>query len=418
MLTVEQNERITRVGPGTPMGEVFRRYWIPALLAEEVAEPDSPPVKVKLLGEELVAFRDSTGQVGLVDAYCPHRRAPLYFGRNEEAGIRCVYHGWKFDCAGTCVDMPSEPDTSVLKTRVSLKAYPTYEAAGIVFTYMGPRGQMPEVPDYEFLRAPAAQRRVSKTNEACNWLQALEGGVDSAHVSYVHNDDLENTTTFLQLDKHPRLEVEETAYGFRYSSTRDIGDGRFHVNCYQFILPCMQIRGGGAYGGHIAGHFWVPMDDYNVCVYNTLMEIDDSTEITDEAWEEYEHRAGRSRKFGDYIEGTYWLKANPSNDYFIDRELQRTKTFTGIRGVNTQDYAVQETMERIVDRSKEALGTSDKAIQKVRRLFLEACAAVEAGDPPRGVDPLPSRAVRSGSRIISKDERWQDALAADLAARW
>lgn len=287
----------------------------------------------------------------------------------------------------------------------------------MVWAYMGPRGQMPETPDYEILRAPSAQYRISKTFEACNWLQALEGGIDSVHVSFVHNNDLSDKDSPLQRDIHPQLEVEDTPYGFRYSSKRDLGDGRFLVNAYQFIMPFIQIRGGRTYGGHIAGHLWVPVDDYKVCVYNFLLLFDESKEITDEYWAEYEHRNGRGPQ--DFIDGGFWLKANPSNDHLIDREVQRTRTMTGIEGINTQDFAVQEGMEPIVDRSLEHLGTTDKAIQRARRIYLDACAAVEAGDPPaRGIDPEPARHVRSASGFLAKDERWQDALAADMKAYW
>src|SRR3984885_7027362 len=171
MLSKEDNERLVRVGAGTPTGDLMRRYWLPALTAEELPERDGAPVRVRLLGEDLVAFRDSSGRVGLVDAFCPHRRAPMFFGRNEECGLRCVYHGWKFDADGTCVDMPSEPPDSLFKTKVTITAYPTWEGGGIVWTYMGPPEHQPPHPDYELVRTPATHRYTSKTYEECNWLQ-------------------------------------------------------------------------------------------------------------------------------------------------------------------------------------------------------------------------------------------------------
>src|SRR5579875_720451 len=177
MLTPQENERLTRVGPGTPMGNVFRRYWLPAALSSELPEPDCPPVRVRILGEDLVAFRDTEGKVGLVSAYCPHRRAPMFFGRNEECGLRCVYHGWKFDRTGTCVDMPSEPPDSLFKTKVTIKSYPTWEGGDLIWTYMGPPAEQPPVPDYEYVRAPKTHRFVSKTLQRCNYLAALDGGV-------------------------------------------------------------------------------------------------------------------------------------------------------------------------------------------------------------------------------------------------
>src|SRR6185312_16358187 len=190
MLTKEENERLTRVGPGTPMGNVFRRYWLPAALSSELPEPDGAPVRVRILGEDLIAFRASDGTIGLVSAYCPHRRAPMFFGRNEENGLRCVYHGWKFDVGGNCVDMPSEPPGSLFKTKVTIENYPTYEAGGIVWAYMGPVEKKPEPPDYELLRVPGTHRFVSKTFEHAHFAQALEGGLDTAHSSFLHNMNL------------------------------------------------------------------------------------------------------------------------------------------------------------------------------------------------------------------------------------
>ena len=181
MLPREENELLTRVGQDTAMGKTMRLYWIPALLARELQEPDGTPVRVRLLGEDLVAFRDSSGTVGLVSAFCPHRRAPMFFGRNEECGLRCVYHGWKFDVTGTCVDMPSEPPDSLFKTKVTIAAYPTFEAADIVWAYLGPPELKPEPPGHELVRTPPTHRHVSKSFEDCNFLQALEGGIDPTH---------------------------------------------------------------------------------------------------------------------------------------------------------------------------------------------------------------------------------------------
>src|SRR5579871_1356736 len=242
MLTSEENARLTRVGPGTPMGVLMRRYWQPACLSSELPENDGAPIRVRLLGEDLIAFRDSEGKVGLVDAYCPHRRAPMFFGRNEECGLRCVYHGWKFDREGNCVDMPSEPPDSLFKTKVKIEAYPTFEAAGAVWCYMGPPEQQPPVPDYEWMRAPATHRHLSKTFEEANWLQALEGGLDTAHSSFLHNMDLNNRAYLRNADTAPLLEVDKTDYGFRYAGIRSAGE-RNYVRVYHYIMPAQQCRG-------------------------------------------------------------------------------------------------------------------------------------------------------------------------------
>ena len=423
MLSPELNEVVTRIGPDTPMGTVFRRYWLPALLSPEVPEPDGPPVRVRMLGEDLVAFRDSTGQVGLVGAYCPHRRAPLFFGRNEEAGLRCVYHGWKFDVGGNCVDLPSEPPDSVFKQKINVDAYPTWEGGGIVWAFLGPRAEVPPTPDYEWLRSPESHHRVSKTQEHANYLQAVEGGIDTAHSSFVHNNDLENTRRLKSIDTHPKLEVEKTEYGFRYAGIRNIGTDRSYVRAYQFFLPNMQMRarvidenGDPRRMPTLRGHIWVPIDDHWTMVYNWVCSTDADVPITDEDWERHEKHAGRGAD--DFIEGTYRLKRNLDNDYLVDREVQRTRTYTGITGLNTQDYAVQEGMGPIVDRSREHLGTSDRAIIVARRLLLECVDRIKEGLPPFGTDPASYRDVRAAEAIIKRDEQWQDAMSDLLSARW
>jgi len=422
-ITMEMNERLTRVGPGTPMGEALRRYWMPACLVEEVPVPDGAPVRVRLLGEDLVAFRDSSGEVGLVEAYCAHRRAPMFYGRNEECGLRCVYHGWKFDTQGACVDMPSEPPYSKFRLRVAIKAYPTYEAGGIVWTYMGPTREMPAPPDYEWLRAPETHRRVSKTGEHANVLQCIEGGIDTAHSSFAHNNDITNPKLLRSLDPHPTLEVDETDYGFRYGSIRHVSEDESYVRVYQFIMPNQQMRAGlvdaegkSAPLPSLNGHVWVAIDDENSYVYNWKCSASDEFPISDEVWAAAEHYAGRGVE--DRIPGTYWLKQNPSNDYLVDREVQRTKTFTGIAGLNTQDFALQEGMGGIVRRDLEALGSTDRAIQACRSLLLEAADDVEAGRAPRGADPEHAIAIRAGETLIPRGVPWRDATKDLTVAYW
>jgi phenylpropionate dioxygenase-like ring-hydroxylating dioxygenase large terminal subunit len=420
MLTKEENELLTRVGPGTPMGEVMRRYWIPALLASELPASDCPPVRVKLLGEELVAFRDTEGRVGLLDEYCPHRLASLFLGRNEESGIRCVFHGWKFDVEGNCVDMPNEPLESRFKEKVHLKSYPTIELAGVIWAYMGPPEKKPEPPGMEWTRAPEAYRNVSKTLELCNYLQAIEGGIDTVHSAFLHNNDLGDKNSLGQLNHRPKLEVERTSYGFRYAGIRDIGEIGTYIRMYQFVLPFHQFRpsqiaksdGTRAKIPQIRGHMWVPADDENTMIYNWIYACDEDKPFTPQAIRKYEDNAGR----GPNGESTI-RRRTKANDWLINREVQRTKTFTGIEGLNTQDLAAQESMGPIVDRSREHLGSTDKAIIALRRIMLDVVEDFQKGVEPPGVDPNTYKNVRAADMIAPKDVPWQEAGKEELRAR-
>ncbi len=285
------------------MGRLFRSYWLPALLTSQLPERDGPPIRVRLLGEDLVAFRDTAGHVGLVSAFCPHRRAPMFFGRNEEQGLRCVYHGWKFDRDGACVDMPSEPPDSLFRTKVTIESYPTWEAGGIIWAFMGSRDQIAPKPDHEFTRTPETHRFVSKTVEDCNFLQALEGGMDSTHLSILHSrnqgqlaflDDFERTV--------PRIEVERTDYGYQYIGVRRLGEEQW-VRGYQYIMPSVQLRGmvqkrsldpaQRAFVDRVDGHFWVPIDDQHTCVYNFHYALDPAQALPEEQVIAFDSIAGR-----------------------------------------------------------------------------------------------------------------------------
>ena len=423
MLTPEENQRITRVSPGTPMGALMRRYWQPACLSSELPENDGAPLRVRLLGEDLIAFRDTEGKVGLVDAYCPHRRAPLFFGRNEECGIRCVYHGWKFDRNGDCVDMPSEPAGTTLQAKVKLLAYPAIEKGGVVWTYMGPKDLAPPEPDYEWTRAAEKHRFVSKTFENCNFLQGLEGGLDTAHSSFAHNNHMGDNSVLRQKDRSPRIDVERTDYGYYYVSTRNMGAEGSYVRVYQYLLPAQQMRANtmGWFGGknetpRLDGHIWVPIDDERTFVYNWICAYDETIALDPEWLEKRETSMGRGP--ADLIPGTFRLKKNQSNDYELDRAMQKTRNYTGIAGINTQDFALQEGMGPICDRSKEFLGTSDKAVVAMRRLLLEALDTNGKGGDPRGLDPKTYRAVRPHDNIVAPGSDWRKAFEKELIAKW
>jgi phthalate 4,5-dioxygenase len=423
MLKKEENERLVHVGPGTPAGELFRRYWQPAALSSELPEPDCAPIRVRLLGEDLIAFRTTDGKVGLVDAFCPHRRAPMFFGRNEECGLRCVYHGWKFDVAGNCVDMPSEPPDSLFKSKVRITAYPTLELGDVIWAYLGPAAEMPPPPDYEWMRAPRTHRIISKTYEDCNYLQGLEGGLDTSHSSFAHNERLGDRNWIRNRDGAPRLDVHRTDYGYYYVSTRDVGEDGLYVRVYHYVMPAQQMRGGvtALTGGRakvpkLDGHIWVPIDDERTNVYNWALSYSSDVAITPEFAEEWESMNGRGKE--DLVPGTFRLKKTLANDYLIDRQRQKTQTFTGIVGINTQDFAVQEGMGHVTDRTNEHLGTSDKAIITTRQLLLEATDAVAGGKKPRGIDPATYRDVRPYDDYVPKDGDWRKQFAPELTAKW
>jgi phthalate 4,5-dioxygenase len=326
VLSTEENELLTRVGPGTAMGGLLREYWLPALLSNELPEPDSEPLRLRLLGEELIAFRDTAGQVGLLANNCPHRGASLFFGRNEESGLRCVYHGWKFDTSGACVDMPNEPAESDFKHKVHATAHPTQERGGVIWAYMGPRGEPPPLPDLEWMVVPATHRVMSKTLRECNWVQALEGDIDTAHLYFLHSRlDVDTSAVFHDAgsgvyheDRHPRLNLVRTDYGMMYGAQRTEPDGRYYWRITQFMMPFHTLFPPGGLAG-VPGHIWVPIDDHHTMVWFLI-------------WNPFAViPEGEHRLFGAHPNaylpttsgslGQWRSAANISNDYMIDREV-------------------------------------------------------------------------------------------------
>jgi nitrite reductase/ring-hydroxylating ferredoxin subunit len=395
---------------------------MPALLSEELPSADCPPVRVKLLGEKLVAFRDTAGRIGLLDEFCPHRLASLFLGRNEEDGLRCVFHGWKFDVKGQCLDMMNEPPDSDFKDKMSIKSYPAVEAGGVVWAYLGPDGRMPPPPNFEWTRVPATHCHVSKNRQECNWLQGLEGGIDTAHAPILHRTISVDTNrsgigmnTNFVTGGAPSLEVDVTDYGFRYVGVRDLGEEGNYVRAYHCVMPFHQFRPRQAgYQGqpakpHVAGHMWVPMDDENCMIYNFVYSFGDEP-ITEEEWLEMEQGYGRGP---DDLLSDYSTKGNCGNDWLIDRQVQKTETFTGIDGINAQDVAVQESMGTIVDRTRENLARSDMAIVAARRMLLEASRTVADGGDPPGMGDSYYR-VRAIEDIVPNGVQWRDVLMPEM----
>jgi phthalate 4,5-dioxygenase oxygenase subunit len=421
MLSAEDNALLTRVGPGTPMGELLRRYWSPALLTAELPAPDCDPVRVRLFGEDLVAFRDSSGTVGLVAEACPHRGASLYFGRNEECGLRCPYHGWKFDADGACVDMPSEPATSTFKDRVRVRAYPTHESGGIVWAYLGPADQRPPFRDFGTESLPPERAAATRLHTSCNWVQAMEGNLDTSHISWLHQwdgvDDIPDdggdkpgyptnamSWKFWRHDRAPRLEVEDTWYGFRYAGIRTTPNGNTHARvtafCYPFFTVVAALPFSTRHG------VFVPIDDENTARFTfATRAVENPRGIGGDglfALTPFTH--ARTTAGTGVIPRRYTRE----NDYGIDRAAQRGVSYSGVAEFMSQDFMVTETMGPVYDRTQEHLGTSDKAILRMRRLLIAAAKRVaDGGDAPAIEGDLDYRGIRSAEKILEPDEDWR-----------
>jgi phthalate 4,5-dioxygenase oxygenase subunit len=425
MLSPADNELITRVGRGTPMGALLRRYWLPVLFSWEV-EADGAPERVRLLGEDLLAFRDTRGRVGLIAERCPHRRASLYFGRNEEAGLRCIYHGWKLDVGGQCIDMPSEPPESNFKEKVRVPAYPVVERCGVIWAYLGPRGVPPPLPGLEWLGLPESHAVFSKRVQYSNWVQGLEGDIDQSHVSFVHsrlniNDGSGRpggsslVDLIRKLDTHPKFEVLDTAYGTLIGAGRDAPEGMKYWRITQHLMPFHTIT--GPYGEDPLRNWraWVPIDDENVFVIGCSFHP--RRPLTEQERENASNRGGvwtispemrAPRTSAPY--GRWRPLGSLENDFFQDRELQKKETYSGIREFWAQDAAPQLSMGTVVDRSEEHLGTSDLAIIAVRkRLLREARALAEDGEEPAEVDTPEAYNIRSDAILIPADASWIEA---------
>jgi phthalate 4,5-dioxygenase oxygenase subunit len=417
VLSREDNELVCRVGPGTPMGNLMRQYWLPVLQSADLQDADGDPLRVRLLGEDLIAFRDTRRRVGLLQHNCPHRGASLFFGRNEENGLRCVYHGWKFSVSGDCVDMPNEPAESDFKSRVKAVAYPTRELNGVVWAYLGPRAEPPPLPELGWALVSTGQRQSLRYARACNWLQALEGDIDSSHVNYLHRqfgaEESRSTAPrmFTQTDedrKHfalfrshgaPKLQVLDTDVGVTYGAERPGNGDRSFWRITQFMLPFYtSIPGTNQMG---SAKVWVPLDDEHTMIWEPTWSLTGSA-LPDDERRGY---TGRVPNVGFLPETSdplsRWVFGdNTANDYGIDRQRQRTVNYTGMDESNPlQDGAIQETMGAVLDRTIEHLGSADAMIIRVRRKLLEiVCALRDDGSVPPGVDD-PSAYRRRGVQL-------------------
>jgi phthalate 4,5-dioxygenase oxygenase subunit len=412
MLSREDNELLCRIGPGTPMGNLMRQYWVPAALSSELPEADGPLLRVRLLGEDLIGFRTTSGAVGLIQNSCPHRGASLFYGRNEDEGLRCVYHGWKYDVTGQCVDMPSEPIESTYKSKVRATAYPCVERGGLIWAYLGPRGTPPPLPDLEPNLLAGSTLQIYQRE--CNWMQALEGDIDTCHTVFLHlghvaaDDTAPGTWARYALsDRAPRYEVADTDFGVMYGAYRPAEADSHYWRMANFLFPFYAMVPTGVMGLEVRVRAWIPMDDEHTLALTISHGAQPQSRT-----------AGRQAlsppetlpNTTDWY-GRFRCAANAGNDYQINRRAQQKNvSYTGIDAIFLQDQAVTESMGAIYDRTQERLGSSDQMVIRTRKRLIDAARALrDHGTVPPGVDDPAVYQVRSGGAILPRGANWLEA---------
>jgi phenylpropionate dioxygenase-like ring-hydroxylating dioxygenase large terminal subunit len=441
VLKQADNELLTRVGPGTAMGAVIRRYWIPVLLHEEIPDPDGDPVRVRLLGEDLVAFRDSSGTVGLLGALCPHRGAPLFFGRNERSGLRCMYHGWKFAVDGRCVDMPNVPPRSDFKAKIRHTSYPCVERQGTIWAYLGPGGP-PPCPALDWASLPPSHTVISKQLLFCNYAQAMEGDFDPSHISFLHSslsafrqfEDMaasdqpvrapspgdsgaltsELEQIYWALDPRPVIMAVETENGLFSGARRDAGTGHFYYRFNHFIMPFFAGIPRDV-GAQAQVNAWIPVDDESTMVWRITYRperpmTDDERAVQLNGMDAHVALDGYLR--ATTAPGSRWVPAlNRSNDYGLDRLMERTECYSGVPGVWAQDRACTEGMGAIIDRTQEHLASSDLPVIQMRRILIRAARRLsQAGDEPPGTRTAP-RIAAIPTGVYPRSLTWEQVAA-------
>lgn len=412
---------LVRTDAGTPTGNLLRRYWVPVLLSSEVGEPDGPQVRVHIMGEKLLAFRDSEGRVGLISEFCSHRGVSLFFGRNEENGIRCAYHGLKFDIHGVCVDVPQAPQ---MCERMSITGYPCVERAGVVWAYMGPADKQPAPPGVEWANLPASHVFVSKRLQECNYLQAMEGGIDTSHVSFVHRFEVDGdpfhqgtkANEYIKKDGNVSFEIERHDGGLTLFGRRLGEPDSYYWRVTQWIFPWYNLI--PPFGDHaLGGHVWVPIDDHHCWSWSINFHPDKPLSA------EERHHLDKGRGIHcEYEEGTdapggtFRPKANKDNDYLIDRVSQREKrSFSGVHGFSAQDASLQESMGPIQDHAREKLLPSDRAIVMARRMLHEAAMKLQEGIEPPALASSMQR-VRAAGVLLPREQQPQAWAKAHLVS--
>jgi phthalate 4,5-dioxygenase oxygenase subunit len=425
MTTAAENEILTRTGPGTPMGELMRNYWIPALASSEL-KADGEPVRLMLLSEKLVAFRDTNGKIGVMDHRCPHRCASLFFGRNEEGGIRCVYHGWKFDTDGNCLDMANVPPHQDFKHKVHAKAYKTAERNGLVYVYMGDQSKVPDLPPIEATLVPEDRAEIHFVHRECNWLQAAEGELDTSHIGFLHfgtvgNGQLagQDENRFAVANRAPEYKSQETDFGYMYAAYRPAEEGETYWRFGQFAFPFWTMPPIGHIRRNILTRAYVPIDDHN-CM---LVSIEQQGVIEEAPGTTYpKGHPGRPHAENYVPTTTDWmgrwrLKENRANDYLINREMQRSDNYTGMLTFVLQDQMITESMGELIERPNEHLAPSDVMITRVRRCLVRAAQeyAKDGTLPPNAANPTAFEGVRGGFFVEKSNVEWIDAYRGQVA---
>jgi len=427
MLTHEENVLLTRVEGDAPMGQLMRRHWVPAALSEQLAEPDGTPIRLRLFGEDLVAFRDSDGRVGVLGEYCPHRKASLVYGRNEECGLRCLYHGWKFDVDGNVLEMPSEPPESGFAQKVNHKAYPTQEAGGFIWVYMGPAGQMPEFEPPPWAPTPQTKISIARIDLPCNWAQIMEGQIDSAHSSSLHSSDMRPArvdsakaadTHWLRpsTDKNPRIQVQLTNYGFRYAAIRrPIMNANTHnyVRITTYVAPFIALIPPNSSYNVVS--VIVPKDDVSSYFHFMAWSDQPGGGIDQEAWRKFLHA-----QVGIDLDEEYRpVRRTHENHYGQNRLTMKLGNFTGIEGIPNQDIAMWLSMGPIADRTSERLGASDIAVVQFRRVMIDAARTFMENSSVIGhLEPhIPQIKLRSYQGVVKKTDNWRTLGASEEEVR-
>ncbi|MFM9967853.1 MAG: Rieske 2Fe-2S domain-containing protein, partial [Burkholderiales bacterium] len=391
-MSPEDDQIYSQVSRNSPMGALLRRYWIPALLSDE-AKAGAAPVRVRLLGEDLIAYRSANGDIGLLDEKCAHRGSSLYFAHNEADGLRCWYHGWKYATSGQCLEMPNEPRGADLLTRMRQLAYPCRERNGVVWAYMGPAENMPEMPHLEYLQVAPTQHYVSKRIQDCHWTQGMEGDLDPSHIAHLHGNAFSareaagpQSNTWIREGMSPIVEIEAHGAGVMFAARRDAGDDKYFWRVAHWFAPFFTMVPAHPGAGPLFGHAWVPRDEHSSSLYTFTWHPQRA--LTDE-----ERRGFLSgeRTHAELIPGTHQPARNRSNAYVDPAAADAAQPWMRITRIQDQDIAVTESIGAHFDRSEENLGASDAVIARVRRTLLEAARSVDSGLQLPGSNPLDYR---------------------------